>query len=69
MGKNLKVIPNKQWVEWKSGSGKFKIPGKTFYLKLAAAVGREVCNERDKDGVPYVRKAMMGSSIALKVNW
>lgn len=57
-----------EWVDWKSGSGKLTNPGKTFYLKLTASVIREVENQRDKDGVSYVRKAIIGSGMALNLN-
>jgi len=62
------MIQNKEWVDWKDGSGKPTNPGERFYLKLAAAVVREVNNERDKDGISYSRKEMMGSGMALNPN-
>lgn len=40
--------------------------GKKFYLKLAADAARDVGNARDKDGVLYVQKEMIGSGMALK---
>lgn len=66
--KKLDMITKNEWVDWKKGSGKLTNPGKKFYVKLAAAVVREVENEKDKDGVSYVRKAMMGCGMALNLN-
>lgn len=54
-------------MDWKSGYGKLRVPGKTFYLKLAAAVMQEVGNERDKDGTRHVRKAMIDYGMALNI--
>jgi len=62
------MIERNEWVDWRDGSEKLANPGKTFYLKLAAAVVREVNEERDKDGVSFCRKAMMGCGMALNLN-
>lgn len=45
-------------------SGKLKNPGKGFFLKLAANSIREVNKQRDKNGVPYARKAMIRTGMA-----
>lgn len=66
--KRMDMIKKKQWVDWRSGSGKLTNPGKVFYLKLAADVVREVDNQRDSDGVSLSRKAMMGCGMALNLN-
>lgn len=66
--KKLQMIRDGKWVDWKNGSGKLTNPGKTFYLKLAAAVLREVERDRDAGNVSYVRKAMIGSGMALNLN-
>lgn len=42
--------------------------GKKYYLKLAAEVFRKVKKERDKDGVFYTRRAMIGFGMALNLN-
>ena len=64
----MDMISKGNWVDWKKGSGKLTNPGKRFFLKLAAAVLRQVENERDEDGVSLVRKAMIGSGMALNLN-
>lgn len=46
--KKLEMIRKKEWVNWKSGSGKLSNRGKMFYLKRAASVICEVWNEKDK---------------------
>ena len=66
--KKLEMITKNEWIDWRSGSGKLTNPGKTFYLKLSAAVIREVENEKDSDGVSFVRKAMIGSGMGLNLN-
>lgn len=66
--KRLDMIKKNEWVDWKTGSGKLPNPGKTFYLKLAADVMREVGNARDKEGVSLTRKAMIGCGMALNFN-
>eukprot|EP00171_Calliarthron_tuberculosum_P002297 IDg2297t1 len=66
--KRLEMIQNNEWVDWKNGSGKLPNPGKTFYLKLAASVIKEVQNSRDKDGVLYTRKAKIGCGMELNLN-
>ncbi len=40
--------------------------GKTFFLRLAADVIREVNMVRDKDGVSFARKAMLQCGLGLK---
>ncbi len=40
--------------------------GKTFFLRLAADVIREVNMIRDKDGVSFARKAMLQCGLGLK---
>ncbi len=40
--------------------------GKTFFLRLAADVIREVNMIRDKDGVSFARKAMLQCALGLK---
>lgn len=66
--KRLEMIKKNEWVDWKAGSGKLANPGKRFYLKLAADVIKEVDNERDKNGVSFTRKAMIGCGMALNLN-
>lgn len=51
-----------KWV--KKGSN----PRKTFYLKLAGSVIREVERVKDKDSMSYVRKEMISSGMALNLN-
>ena len=66
--KKLEMITKNESIDWRSGSGNLTNLGKTFYLKLSAAVIREVENEKDSDGVSFVRKAMIGSGMGLNLN-
>ena len=66
--KKLEMITKNEWIDWRSGSGKLTNPGKTFYLKLSAAVIRDVENEKDSDWVSFIRKAMIGSGMGLNLN-
>ncbi len=47
-------------------SGDLRIPGKTFFLRLAANVIREVFMVRDKDGVSVARNVMLQCCLGLK---
>lgn len=53
---------------WTSGSGMLPNPGKSFFLKLAAKVVREVNQQRDKTGVTYARRAMIRTGMSLNLN-
>ena len=43
-------------------------PGKTFYLKLAADVIRDVNSQLDSNGLNYARKSMIRVGLSLKTN-
>lgn len=74
----LKSCWNKHWEKykmemiekgmWKDSTGKLLNPGKSFFLKLAARVVREVNHQRDENGITYARKAMILTGMALSVN-
>lgn len=61
-------IEMKMWADAREGSGRLVNPGKAFFLRLAAAVVRDVSERRDKDGVLLVRKAMIRCGMALNLN-
>lgn len=63
------LITRGEWMNGEDGkSGRLKNPGKAFFLRLAADAVREVNNQRDKNGVPYARKAMIMTGISLNLN-
>jgi hypothetical protein len=53
---------------WSNGSGKLLNPGKTFFLKLAAASVSRVNEMRDRSGLTYARKAMIRTGLSLNLN-
>lgn len=69
MEKKLKIIS-----KYKGWTGKVGPPisqiqvRQTFYPKPVASVIREVGDEKDKDNISHVRKAMVGSGMALNLN-
>ena len=38
----MEMFKKEQWVDWKDGSGKLTYPGKTFFLKFAVDVIKDV---------------------------
>ncbi len=46
-----------------------EILGKRFFLRLAADVIREVNMVRDKDGVSFVRKAVLQCGLGVKMEF
>jgi hypothetical protein len=53
--------------QWASGSGAIKIPGKTFFLHLAAKAVQRVSAMRDANGIGYARKAIIRWGLSLDV--
>lgn len=66
--KRMEMVTEEEWTDWKNGSGKLPNPGKRFFLQLAAEAVRDVAQQRDSDGVLYVRKAMIRCGMALNLN-
>jgi hypothetical protein len=48
-----------------TGSGKVKNPGKLFILRLLSKVLREMNDKKDKDGLNWAQKAMLGCGLGL----
>lgn len=55
-------------IDLKSGSRMLPNPGKQFNLQLAGDVYSEVETQRDKEGISFTRKAMMGLVMALNLS-
>jgi hypothetical protein len=50
------------------GSGKIRNPGKYFILQLMGKVLKEVNLKKDKNGLNFARKSMIGCGLSLNVN-
>ena len=53
---------------WSNSSGKLPIPGKSFFLRLAADSIREVNGMKEEEGINYARKIMIRPGMALNLN-
>ena len=64
----LEMISEQQWSNasktGKTGSGKLRNPGKSFFLKLAADAIRDVNLQRDENSLTYARKAMISCGLS-----
>lgn len=64
----LSMIENGMWLDPRKGSGKLVNSGKAYFLRLAADAVRDVDQQRDTDGILFVRKAMVRCGIYLTLN-
>lgn len=68
--KKLHLIIDNEWMDdglWGS-SGALRNPRKPYFLQLAANAIKDVTIQRDKNGISYIRKAMIWCGILLNLD-
>ncbi len=62
----VSLIQNANWKHSGAGSsGKLKIPGKSFFLRLPDDSVRDVNAQKDKHGISFARKAVVRMELSL----
>lgn len=64
----MSMIEQDSGIDWENVSRKLPNPGKRFFIKLAADVGREVNYMRDREGVLYSMKAIICCEMVQNLN-